>query len=106
MLPPHPEEALRKACPIVASYGGKDRRLRGAATKLEEILSSHGIDHDIKEYPEFGHGFLNDHHGEKGSMLFVAMARMMGGVAEDNPSVIDARRRIEQFFARHLKAAG
>ena len=91
MLPAHPEEALRDACPIVASYGGKDRTLRGAAAKLDGILSSQGIDHDIKEYPGFGHGFLNDHHGEQGSMLFVAAARMMGGVAEDNPTVVDAR---------------
>jgi carboxymethylenebutenolidase len=59
------EAALRGACPIVGSFGGKDRNLRGAAQKLEQALAALGVDHDVKEYPEAGHSFLNDHRGER-----------------------------------------
>ena len=51
---------LTGACPIVASYGAKDRTLRGAADRLERALTAVGVDHDVKEYPEAGHAFLND----------------------------------------------
>jgi carboxymethylenebutenolidase len=58
------EDDLRGACPIVGSFGGKDRNLPGAAQKLDQALEAHGIDHDVKEYPDAGHDFLNDHRGE------------------------------------------
>lgn len=45
------EASLQGACPIVGSFGGKDRNLRE-------------VDHDVKEYPEAGYAFLNDHRGE------------------------------------------
>lgn len=34
-IPAHAVTALRDACPIVGSYGARDRSLRGAAVKLE-----------------------------------------------------------------------
>ncbi|MCP9976649.1 dienelactone hydrolase family protein [Actinomadura madurae] len=40
ILPRRPEESLRGACPIVASYGGADPTLRGAAAKLERALTA------------------------------------------------------------------
>ena len=51
------------------SNGVPDRRqlrrqgptLRGAADRLEAALTDAGVDHDVKEYPDAGHGFLNDH---------------------------------------------
>ena len=46
---------LRGACPIVGSYGGKDRSLRGAADRLDRALTAVGVEHDVKEYPEAGH---------------------------------------------------
>ena len=46
----------RRACPVVGSYGGKDRSPSGAsaATRLERALTALGIDHDIKVYPDAG----------------------------------------------------
>jgi carboxymethylenebutenolidase len=41
-IPAEPLTALRDACPIVASYGAKDRSLRGAAARLDDILT--GLD--------------------------------------------------------------
>lgn len=65
-----PQVALRDACPIVASYGRKDRTLRDAAPKLERALSALRIDHDVKEYPDAGHAFLNDHRGLGNRVMF------------------------------------
>jgi carboxymethylenebutenolidase len=53
--------ALAGACPIVGSYGGRDRSPMGrsAASRLEKALTELGIDHDVKLYPGAGHGFVN-----------------------------------------------
>src|SRR5271165_5146632 len=39
-VPEDPAERLVGACPIVASYGARDRGLRGRAERLEQALSS------------------------------------------------------------------
>jgi carboxymethylenebutenolidase len=59
-LPRHLDEALGGACPIVASYGGRDPSLRGAASRLDAALERAGVTHDVKEYPAASHAFLND----------------------------------------------
>jgi carboxymethylenebutenolidase len=58
-LPRRLDEAVAGACPVVASYGGLDRSLPGAAARLETALTAAGVEHDVKEYPEAGHSFLN-----------------------------------------------
>lgn len=103
-IPAEPLTALRDACPIVASYGAKDRSLRGAAGKLDEILTTLAIDHDVKEYPDAGHSFMNDHRDEKTPWLFTVMGRFTGGVEFHEPSALDARGRIVSFFDRHLSS--
>lgn len=69
------ESFLTGACPIVGSYGAKDRTLRGAASRLERALTAARVDHDVKEYPEAGHAFLNDHEGahDRTPVLFMVM---------------------------------
>jgi carboxymethylenebutenolidase len=57
------ESFLTAACPIVGSYGAKDRANRGTAGHLERLLTAVGVDHDVKDYPEAEHAFLNDHEG-------------------------------------------
>lgn len=94
---------MRGACPIVGSYGAKDRTLRGAAARLERVLDALGIDHDVVEYAEAGHSFLNDHH--EVNVLLVVLARL-SGAAYHEPSANEARRRIRSFFDRHLKQGG
>jgi carboxymethylenebutenolidase len=89
---------LSGACPIVGCFGAKDRTLRGAADRLERALSATGVDHDVKEYPDAGHSFLNDHD----SALFAVMGRLIGG-GYDESATQDARRRIVSFFDKHLK---
>lgn len=95
--------ALEGACPIVASYGARDRSLRGAAARLEAALDALGIDNDVKEYADAGHGFMNDHRDEPIPRLFSLMARFTGGVEFNETATADARARIERFFDAHLR---
>ncbi|MDR3650764.1 MAG: dienelactone hydrolase family protein [Acidimicrobiales bacterium] len=98
-VPKDADSFLSGACPVVGSFGAKDRTLRGAAGKLERALAANGVDHDVKEYPEAGHSFLNDHDGA----LFAVAGKLMGGGYHE-PSAVDARRRIVAFFDSHLKS--
>jgi len=98
-IPKDADSFLAGACPIVGSFGAKDRTLRGAAERLEHVLATAGIDHDVKEYPEAGHSFLNDHD----HALFALMGKFIGGGYQEAEAQ-DARQRIAAFFATHLKA--
>lgn len=98
-VPEDAVERLRGACPIVASYGGRDRTLRGRARRLEEALTKLGVPHDVKEYSDAGHSFLNRFNlgWAFGPLLHVA------GFDYHHPSAEDAWRRIFSFFDRHLR---
>jgi carboxymethylenebutenolidase len=102
-VPKDAERFLAGACPIVGSYGAKDRTLRGAADRLERALTANSVDHDVKEYPEAGHGFLNDHDPADAPTLFVLLGKIAGGGYQERAAE-DARRRIISFFNTHLKA--
>lgn len=99
ILPRELSHALTGACPVVASYGGKDVSLRGAAGKLTRALTDLGIEHDVKEYPTAGHSFLNDRYFGPGPVQPLQRILHVGPDPEAGP---DAWRRIEEFFARHL----
>ena len=57
-----PRRSCAGACPVVASYGKRDVMFRGAAARLERALTEVGVEHDVKEYPDAGHSFLNRHN--------------------------------------------
>ena len=98
LVPKDAERVLAGACPIVGSYGGNDRALRGHAARLEQALKADGVDHDVKEYPGVSHSFLNHHDG-----WLSATDRITGfryGAAEAD----DAWARILEFFGRSLKS--
>jgi carboxymethylenebutenolidase len=94
-------DALRGACPIVGSFGAKDFSLRGSAAKLEASLTAAGVPHDVKEYPDANHSFLNDHDRADLPVLFRISARL--GMRYHDASAVDARRRIVAFFDAHLR---
>ena len=98
MVPKDAEAFLAGACPVVGSFGAKDRSLRGAAGRLDRALAANGVDHDVIEYPDAGHSFLNQHD----SVLFAVTGRLIGGGYHE-ATAQDARRRIVTFFDRHLK---
>jgi len=102
-----PADALRLfrgACPIVASYGARDWTQRGAAARLDHVLTVLGIDHDVKEYPGAGHAFLNDHRGAGDPVpwYFKPLAGLPG-MSYQPTAAADARRRIIAFFDRNLR---
>jgi carboxymethylenebutenolidase len=98
MLPESPD-ALDGACPVVASYGGLDRGLSGAAEKLEVALEARGVPHDVTEYPRAGHSFLNPEDLSPWWMRPVARVMHVGPEPE---SAREAWRRIEAFLGEHL----
>ena len=94
-VPRRPAEQLRGSCPVVASYGYKDRRLRGSADKLASVLTTLGVDHDVKEYPTAKHGFLFEHTGRT-SWTQPVMVQYDAAAADD------AWQRIFAFFDKHV----
>ena len=99
MLPDDPA-VLDGSCPVVASYGARDRFLAGSAARLEEALASRGVPHDVKEYPEAGHSFLND---EANAPWYLApMGRLVMRAGPEPASAEDAWGRIEVFLQQHL----
>ncbi|MGL5911290.1 MAG: dienelactone hydrolase family protein [Phycicoccus sp.] len=91
---------LEDACPVVASYGGRDRSLRGAAERLRVGLRDNGIPHDVKEYPKAGHSFLND--ADNAPWWTAPLARLVLHAGPEPESADDAWRRIDDFLRAHL----
>lgn len=100
MLPEDPREALSRPCPVVASYGGKDAGLKGSSEKLDRWLDHLEVPHDVKEYPEAGHSFLNT--APSGPWFLRPLLRL-SGVGPEPESAADAWGRIGAFFAEHLR---
>jgi carboxymethylenebutenolidase len=100
MLPADLDATLDGACPVVGTFGGRDLSLRGAAEKLEAALVARGIDHDVVEYPEAGHAFLNAvPNGTRLARITMGpMLRLGYRPAEAE----DAWQRIDAFFRRTL----
>jgi carboxymethylenebutenolidase len=98
-VPDDAERLLAGACPIVASYGGRDRQLREHPARLAQALTGAGVEHEVKVYPEAGHSFLNRNSGT----LAMVLGRVLGA-GYHGPSAEDAWRRIVAFFDRHLRA--
>jgi carboxymethylenebutenolidase len=96
------ESFLEGACPIVGSYGARDRANRGTGERLETVLTTLGVDHDIRTYAEAGHSFMNDHDPADSPAVFTVLGRLTRSEFHE-PSATDARRRVVAFFDRHLK---
>jgi len=99
-LPQDIDATLAGACPIVASYGGKDRGLKGAAAKVSAALEKAGVPADVKEYPNATHAFIN--RPPLASPTAV-LTKVTGIAAYDHGSAADAKRRILAFFDKYLR---
>jgi carboxymethylenebutenolidase len=99
-VPQNVDEVLAGACPVVASFGGKDKGLKGAADRLRSAAAGAGVTADVKEYPQAGHGFLN--RVTVASPLTPLLK--VAGVGYDHDAAADAKRRILAFFDTHLRA--
>jgi carboxymethylenebutenolidase len=93
-----PEGTLDGACPVVASYGGRDRMLKGTAAELRKRLTAAGVVQDVHEYADAGHSFMNrDNLGPIGPLLRIA------GIGYHHPSAEDSWNRVLRFFDQHLR---
>lgn len=97
-LPSDAESYLKGSCPIVGSYGARDRSLQGVAERLAAALDSNGVANDIQEYSLAGHGFLNDHQNS-----FLRVLGPFLGFGYHPDSARDAKARIVGFFNFHLR---
>jgi carboxymethylenebutenolidase len=97
---PKDESKLEGICPVVASFGRKDRVFRGGAARLERALTRLGVPHDVKLYPDAGHSFMNRVEGGSG----MVMRLLPGSPGYHEASAEDAWRRTLEFFNEHLDA--
>lgn len=101
-IPDDAEHVLAGACPIIASYGERDRTMRGRPARLQHALAAAGVDHDVKTYPLAGHSFLSVQHYPSGVAVLAKVMGMSAG--QHAPSATDAWRRIDDFFGTHLRS--
>jgi carboxymethylenebutenolidase len=82
---PRPREAIRRMCPVVGSWPGKDFTSKAAGV-LETELTAAGIPHDLKVYPGAKHSFFNDQWR-----------------AYHPAAAADSWQRVLAFFAEHVR---
>ena len=98
-----PEERSRLdgVCPVVASYGGKDRLVgRKMAERLERHLSALGVPHDVKTYDGAGHSFFSRVDGWQGWLARVPTPLAVG---YDEAAARDGWERMLAFFEEHVR---
>jgi len=82
---PRPRAAVRRLCPVVGSWPGRDFTTKAAGV-LESELTAAGIPHDLKEYPGARHSFFNDRWR-----------------TYDPAAAADSWQRVLAFFAEHVR---
>ncbi|MCA0331574.1 MAG: dienelactone hydrolase family protein [Actinobacteria bacterium] len=101
-LPKNLDRAFGGACPVVASYGGRDSSLRGAGEKLEAALEAQGVRHDVKTYPEAGHSFMT--HSEGDAPVWIRpMSKALLHVGYVDTAAHDSWQRIDAMFSEALR---
>jgi carboxymethylenebutenolidase len=91
-------------CPVVASFGARDRVFgRAAAERLEQHLSALGVSHDVRTYDGAGHSFFSKVEGWQG---WLARLPTPMAVGYEEEAAEDGWRRMLAFFDEHVRAAG
>ncbi len=98
---PRERSQLDGVCPVVASYGAKDRVVgRAAAERLKRHLSTLGVPHDVKTYDGAGHSFFSKVEGWQGWLARVPSPLAVGYEQE---AAENGWRRMLAFFAEHVR---
>jgi carboxymethylenebutenolidase len=99
---PKERSRLDGVCPVVASYGAKDRVFgRPAAERLEAHLSALGVPHDVKTYDQAGHSFFSQVDGWQG---WLARMPTPMAVGYEQSAADDAWPRMLAFFDEHVRS--
>jgi carboxymethylenebutenolidase len=90
---------LDGACPIVGSYGGRDKPMLPEFQKLKGEVARLKIPSDLKLYPDAGHGFMNNAPNKVVGFI-TSMLPIHGGY---NPQAAsDATARVLAFLTAHM----
>ncbi|MCW2757766.1 MAG: dienelactone hydrolase family protein [Nocardioidaceae bacterium] len=100
-LPKDLDAAVQGSCPVVGSYGRRDLSLVGASEKLATALEKAGVPYDVKEYPNAGHAFLNEH--KNAPLLVRPFSSVVMRAGPEPRSAADAWNRIDAFLTTHLR---
>jgi carboxymethylenebutenolidase len=95
-VPKDANRMLAGACPVVASYGGRDQMGTQHPERLERALSDLDVPHDVRVYPDAGHRFMSEATGA--GAIFTRIAGMSYRPAD----AADAWERIFEFFGTYL----
>ncbi|HEV2924747.1 MAG TPA: dienelactone hydrolase family protein [Solirubrobacteraceae bacterium] len=98
---PSERSKLDGLCPVVASYGAKDRIVGPKmAERLERHLSALGVPRDVKTYDGAGHSFFSQVDGWQGWLARVPTPMAVG---YDEQAAEDGWRRMLGFFDQHVR---
>lgn len=98
---PADSSRLDGMCPVVASFGGKDRLFgHRTAARLERHLTALGVPHDVKTYDQAGHSFFSLLDGWQGWLARVPTPMAVG---YDEAAARDGWRRMLSFFDEHVR---
>jgi carboxymethylenebutenolidase len=95
-VPTDAETVLAGACPIVASFGGRDLMGTQHPERLQRALAILDVPHDVEVYPGSGHRFMTEASGA--GAVFAKIGRM----TYQREDAADAWRRIFAFFGSYL----
>jgi carboxymethylenebutenolidase len=88
-------------CPVVASYGSKDRVVGAKmAKRLEGHLTALGVPHDVQVYEGAGHSFFSQVDGWQ---AWLARLPTPMSVGYDAQAAEDGWRRMLGFFDEHVR---
>jgi carboxymethylenebutenolidase len=97
VVPSDAENALSGSCPVVGSYGGRDMMGVSHPERLKAALTALGVPHDVKVYPDAGHGFMSPRPAALAPLTALARLKYDKAAAED------AWQRIFAFFGTYLR---
>ncbi len=87
------------ACPVTASFGGRDPIYTRPAANLAADLDRAGVPNDIKVYPDAGHAFMT----RAPNPVIGAVARFTPiHAAYNEAAAADATERLQRFLGEHL----
>ncbi|MEZ4235728.1 MAG: dienelactone hydrolase family protein [Myxococcota bacterium] len=91
--------SLEGSCPVVGSWGGRDRFYLASAERTEAELTRLGVPHDVKVYPGVGHSFMN-----RAPNRLIGWIERLAGAGFQPEAAADATERVVAFFEEHLGA--
>ncbi len=99
---PKDRSRLDGVCPVVASYGAKDRVFgRSTAERLEQHLTDLGVPSDVKTYDGVGHSFFSQVDGWQG---WLARMPTPMAVGHNEAAAQDGWVRMLAFFDEHVRS--